>query len=449
MDPAWTPEAIRSARLAAGWDAARLARELKRAAGREATATTESLTRSIRNWEAGRTRPRERYRLLLDRLLGPAPSTQPPAPGEGAAEEPGSFPAPGQAWTAAGALTTLKAVVADGDGITRRALLVAAGAQAGAHVLQWALAEPAEAARAGTGPVSPGMVAAVEAGIAELRMADAARGSAGLVPLARPQLVLLHRLLESGPDAATALRLHAAAADLAGLIGWMLVDAGEHAAAQRYFAAGLRSAHAAGAPVLGAGIASYVAVQSYGLGAGREAALLAHTALARASGPASPHVEAMLHTRAARGHAVAGDPAAAERALERARECFVRGPSSDDPEWLYWMSPGEMHAQAAGAHLELGEHGRAHEELAAASRSFGPGCVRDRAMCAIRQAGALVGMGELDGACERAHAALDLAQGVGSARLAEKVEGFLSAARGGGSMVDDVRERAALLWRSP
>lgn len=65
---AWAAS-LRQARLDAGWDVHRLAVELVRAAGSDATATTESLTRRIRAWEAGRSTIRERYRLLLARVL--------------------------------------------------------------------------------------------------------------------------------------------------------------------------------------------------------------------------------------------------------------------------------------------------------------------------------------------------------------------------------------------
>ena len=66
--PAWA-RALRKARTDLGWDVHRLAVELLRAAGPEATATTESLTRRIREWEAGGSTIRERYRLLLARVL--------------------------------------------------------------------------------------------------------------------------------------------------------------------------------------------------------------------------------------------------------------------------------------------------------------------------------------------------------------------------------------------
>ncbi|MEV2276930.1 DNA-binding protein [Nocardiopsis sp. NPDC049922] len=67
--PDWA-QRLRDARRGRGWDLARLARELRRAGGEDVTATAESLVRMIRDWEKGTYRPRERYRLLLARVLG-------------------------------------------------------------------------------------------------------------------------------------------------------------------------------------------------------------------------------------------------------------------------------------------------------------------------------------------------------------------------------------------
>lgn len=66
--PEWA-QALNQARTDLGWDPHRLAKEMRKAAGPDATATTESLIRRIRDWEAGRGSIRERYRLLLARVL--------------------------------------------------------------------------------------------------------------------------------------------------------------------------------------------------------------------------------------------------------------------------------------------------------------------------------------------------------------------------------------------
>ncbi|MCK9871368.1 DNA-binding protein [Nocardiopsis dassonvillei] len=87
--PDWAHR-LREARRARGWDVARLARELRRAGGRDASATAQSLVRMIRDWEKGTYRPRERYRLLLARLLEVDLDHQEGAPAPGLLELPGS-----------------------------------------------------------------------------------------------------------------------------------------------------------------------------------------------------------------------------------------------------------------------------------------------------------------------------------------------------------------------
>jgi hypothetical protein len=66
--PDWAQRLL-DARHKRGWDRPHLARELRRACGKDASATTESLVRMIRDWEHGTYRPRERYQLLLTRVL--------------------------------------------------------------------------------------------------------------------------------------------------------------------------------------------------------------------------------------------------------------------------------------------------------------------------------------------------------------------------------------------
>lgn len=92
--PTWARNLSR-ARRAREWDARRLAEELARTAGREVTATVESLIRRVHQWESGRHTISERYRYLLGRVLGleadalaPTAEPDPPAPGTGTAPAP-------------------------------------------------------------------------------------------------------------------------------------------------------------------------------------------------------------------------------------------------------------------------------------------------------------------------------------------------------------------------
>jgi len=351
---------------------------------------------------------------------------------------------PMEEWGDSQAMAALEAV--SGEGPNRAGVNAA---QISAYVMLWARAASAPPAPPRkTAPVTPAMVAALEDVTEALRRADAAHGSAGLAPFAAAQLTAAQRMLAAAGEEGVRRRLYRAAADLAGLAGWLAVDAGDYDRARPLFAAALRSAHQAGDVVLGAGIASSVAVQSYSLGQGLQAALIARTALERTVSRATPLVRAMLHTRVARGHAVDGDRLPALRALENAREAFEQGPSDEDPSWLYWMSPGEMHGQAAAVHLSLGEDEQALQLLEQADRTYDSACVRDHARCTVRSAGALARLGELDHACERAHRALDME--VGSVRLAYEVMGLLSDLEpyGDEARVAELRDHAAPLLDS-
>jgi hypothetical protein len=73
-----------------------------------------------------------------------------------------------------------------------------------------------------------------------LRCLDAEIGSGGLVEVGAPHLAVIVRLLGTARlDADVSQRLYHAASDLAGLIGWFMVDRGRAALAQRYFVAAL------------------------------------------------------------------------------------------------------------------------------------------------------------------------------------------------------------------
>ncbi|MEE2051091.1 helix-turn-helix transcriptional regulator [Nocardiopsis tropica] len=70
--PVWSRN-LHTARTVRGWDPLRLAQETAYAVGRGATETPRSLVRRIRDWEAGRYGPGERYLLPLARVLDVPP----------------------------------------------------------------------------------------------------------------------------------------------------------------------------------------------------------------------------------------------------------------------------------------------------------------------------------------------------------------------------------------
>lgn len=414
---------------------------------------------TISRLESGRIhRVRDRYKLRRALaglgLIDPDPELV-------AAAEPSSVPVPPQpstpvapltvddcGWEADAAMDALHTAL--GYAPSRRTIMALAGSTLAAQVLQWALADPTQARRAREGgPVSDVLTDRLAQSVDAVRIADAQGGaSPALRAMAQPQLEFLHRLLREDNPGTDRSRLLGVTADLAGLLGWMAVDAGE-ARAQALLLAALRTAHAAGDPVLGAGIISYLAVHTYSQGQGREAALMAGTALHRVQGMASPFVECVLWTRQARGHAVAGEERRARMALEHAFDAYTMGPCEDDPVWLYWVDEGELHGQAGSTLLELGYHDQALEHAEQALAGYSPECVRNQASTQIRAARALIGMTEVEQACDRAHRALDLVETLRSERTTGQMRSLLTRLRPhqGHAPVRELLERARPLVR--
>jgi tetratricopeptide (TPR) repeat protein len=269
-----------------------------------------------------------------------------------------------------------------------------------------------------------------------------------LVAVAKPQLTLIINLIKTSRyDQRTGRLLWRTAADLAGLLGWFLVDDAQHAAAQTYFLASLRAAHTADDPLIGVATLSYMAVQSYSAADPRDAATLAHTARDRLHGRSIPLVEAMLAIRAARGLARSGDAAACAAALHTAARQLSKPPTDADPGWLYWMSEGELHAQTGSCLLDLGDHRLAVTHFQQAIDAFGPLCVRDQAQCLTRMATAQLALGNADQACADATRAVELAEGLHSTRFRDQLRGFHTAlaAQAPRRMADEFAGRAGPL----
>jgi transcriptional regulator with XRE-family HTH domain len=200
----------------------------------------------------------------------------------------------------------------------------------------------------------------------QLRMMDAGAGSGSVADMARAHLALVLRALEHGNfDEAVGRKLAGDAADAASQAGWYAFDADRHAAAQAYLLGSLRAAHTAQDARLGAGALSYLAIHAYANDRPRDAIVAAQAGRQQVRGFDVPHLEAVLLTRQARGHALLGEREAVKRALGTAAELCMKGPGKDDPHWIYWMNEGEIHGQTASASLAMGD-------TAAAVQSFGP-----------------------------------------------------------------------------
>jgi len=310
---------------------------------------------------------------------------------------------------------------------TRRAAMALTGTALATHVMGWALATSTPSPDHTDMQVSDDLCDQLTEVVDAIRMADAQGGaSATLRASVRPQLHFMRGLLDRTMNPTQRRRLMSTIADLTGLAGWMAVDAGDDDDAQELLLAGLRLAHAAQDPLLGAGIISYLAVHAYSNDQGEEAALMASTAAHRVQGLASPRLECLLWVRQARGHAAAGDEVRARNALDRAHETFRQGPREDDPGWLYWIDEGELACQSGTVLLETGHPDQALERIDQALAGYTPTHVRNQASSQVRAAKILTSMGEHEEACLRIHRALDQIAGLNSARTNTQVRELLT-----------------------
>ncbi|MGF1425527.1 helix-turn-helix domain-containing protein [Kitasatospora sp. LaBMicrA B282] len=307
---------------------------------------------------------------------------------------------------------------------SRRQFLLLTGTALSAYIHQWGIADTEHLEHAlGGARVAPALVASLQGTIDSLRTMDASSGSTLVAGLARAHLGLVYETLKSARySEETGRRLAGIAADTATQLGWFHFDAGHHELAQRALLAALRAAHASGDPRYGAGALSYLAIQSYSVGNPRDAVTAMQAAREKVRTLSSSHLEAMLLTRQARGHAALGENQACLRALGRAAELAECGSAEQDPGWLYWMNRGEIFGQTASCCLQLGEYKDAADHFERAASALNPADLRTRALFASRAASAHLLAGDHDGGFTAADAALTLATNVQSARLNEHLE---------------------------
>jgi hypothetical protein len=278
-----------------------------------------------------------------------------------------------------GALRAVHAVT-EGDPMQRRLFLTLMGASMTAPAHQWLLAAPVTDPRNVAGiRIRLGTVDEIDVMTASLRRMDDQLGGGTLLTMVRSHLRHVLSLLRHGSyDETVGRRLHASAAELLRLAGWLLFDTSQHARAQRYWIAALRTAHSAGDRALAANILGFMSCQAKDLGQPHEAAILADTARAGYPG-ASPRVSAILHLRAAEAHANEGVEIDTRRAIDAAFTALDT-PAAGAPDWSYWLDETHAHGQAGYCYLRLGRYGDARRHLRIAVRSQEPGASREGAL---------------------------------------------------------------------
>ncbi|MEV7775926.1 transcriptional regulator [Kitasatospora sp. NPDC086791] len=335
-------------------------------------------------------------------------------------------------WTTAGTVKTLEKV---GAPVDRRNFLITTAVGLSAMTANWATAPSAEATDAERGRrVGAETADYFEQRLAALRRLDDQVGSGEVYGAAVQELKMIRtRLKACSYTEAVGRRLYAAAAEASRSAGWTAYDSGRHAQAERHFATAMRAAASSGDPVVGINTLSFWAIQHYSTGDPQGAITLIEAALAAAPRAGSARMTAMLHARACRAHAHAGDRRAADRAANAALDAYGQaGDIADDPDCIYWFNLGEAYQLIGSSALNLKNPAQALRHFDAATTAHsseaynGDAFPRGYAIYLARQADARIDLNDLAGAVVAAHQAVENMGGVTSARGSSTLESLRS-----------------------
>lgn len=315
----------------------------------------------------------------------------------------------------------------EGALLDRRGFLLLTGSALTGLADSWLRAEPQRFLEAlEGGRVSSEVVGSIEQRLPGLRVLEARLGGGHVRSLADAELQLVMGLLSrSAYSEQLGQRLCAVAAELAQVAGWASFDAGLHASAQRYWAAGLRAAHAADSRPLGANILKSMTLQCFDFDHLGEALVLSQSAR-EGAGPLSGRTAAMLALREARAHAALNDKRACENAFLDAENAFEITTVGDEPNWAGYFDEQEYYAQIASCYLELGDAKKADEWFDRALEAQQGLKVRDHVTYLVRRASAKLNLGDIDEACSFASTAALLIPRTQSARNIRRVNTFMA-----------------------
>lgn len=330
-------------------------------------------------------------------------------------------------WTTTG---TVHALEIAGGPVDRRKFLITTSVTLGATVAQWSGAAPAGAAPTGGRRIDAGVPDLFERRLGDLRRLDDHVGSGEVYGAARAELLLITSTLKNASyGESVGRRLFGTAAEASRAAGWTAYDSGQTAAAERHYASALRAAASAGDTVTGTNTLAFWAIQHYSTGDPRGAVDFIEAALAQAPRIGSARMTAMLHARACRAHARAGDTRAADRSANAALDTYAHaGPVQDDPPCVYWFDLGETHKLLGTSALNLGNPKRAlrHFQDAFAAQTSetydGAAFPRSHALHLARVSEAHLALGDIDAAVVTARDAVTRMGGVTSARGTRTLE---------------------------
>jgi tetratricopeptide (TPR) repeat protein len=359
-----------------------------------------------------------------------------------------------QPWTYAGALDVWAQVMDAGAmGMQRRHFFALTGLSLTTVAYQW-LRDPGRVVASLAGSrVDQALVDDFDLLTEARRRMDDTIGGGNLLTSVREDLRLVLALLNNAAYTEDiGRRLHAVAAELGRLAGWLAYDTNQHAAAQRYWLAALRSAHLSGDRALGANILRCMSEQAVSVGNPRDAFALAEAALDTEQA-LTPAVAASLYSQLAAGAGRMREELTARRAQERSFELLARSTPADEPPWIYWYTESAAHNYAGESLLSLARPADAEPHLRRAVSMLDPSCVRDRGLMLLELAAARLGAGSVERACATATEAAGIIRRLDSPRGRRHLAEFRATAApyaGSATMKEfDAKHRDLLLAPTP
>jgi hypothetical protein len=236
-------------------------------------------------------------------------------------------------------------------------------------------------------------------------------------------------LLRDAYDDPTGRQLFRAAGGLAALAGVCAYDADQQALSQKHLFTALRMAKASADHSFGGYVVALLANQALHLGEHRLVIQYAQTALRATGGRLSPALVADLHALAGKAYARLGDTAGCHQHLKLAEATAGRIDHHNEPAEVSYMTPGLVETQVAEALRRLGDlpaaHTYAQESVRTAPATHLRGQVHRHAGLAL----VLSARGEIDHAAHVAAGMLNLAEGMESGRIRDRVGTVIDALR--------------------
>ncbi len=232
------------------------------------------------------------------------------------------------------------------------------------------------------------------------------------------------RLLEGAQPLSLRRRLAAIAGETAGHAAWLFHDLGDRHRAARYYAAADVATAEAGDLALHAYVRGFQSLVMCNEGQTRRALELARGAVETAERSATATTRAWLIGVQARTLASVGDRKACFGALRRAQTAVGHSRRDDDPAWMYEFDDNRLLALAGSCYGQLGETAAAERTLRVALEAHGQERSRRRAELLIELAKVNVARQDADNAADLAHESLQIAAETGSLAGVHRVARF-------------------------